>query len=270
MSFCKIKAHFGAEALAQDRLGTLFRVKIPRHSDLVVGDNIELMNSRFKRLERRNNLIRKTRFGNQVLAANLDYVGIVLSVIPKTPDHFVDQIIIACREQTIQPFIIVTKLDLEGSELLLQEIRHELSGSVPILAGLPQLQDFLNQRARFIFVGVSGAGKSSLINQLIPDASQLIGALSQNKNQGRHTTSGSILLDLASGGELIDSPGVRDFSPVDLSLDQIAHHFAGFEKFAETSCQFRDCRHLQEPGCLVREQVNPRRYEKYLAMTKLL
>ena len=266
MSFCKIKAHFGIEVLAQDRLGALFRVKVPRNSDLVVGDNIELTDGRFKRLERQNNLIRKTNFGNQILAANLDYVGIILSVIPKTPDYFIDQVIISCRAQNIKPFLIVTKLDLKGSDNFLAETRDEFAASIPVLAGLQELQDFLNQKARFIFVGVSGAGKSSLTNQLVPDADQLTGTLSPNKNQGRHTTSGSILLELPSGGELIDSPGVRDFSPVDLSLDQIAHYFAGFEKFAETPCKFRNCKHLQEPGCLIREHANPKRYEQYLKL----
>src|SRR3989338_5813320 len=175
MSFCKIKAHFGIEVLAQDRLGALFRVKVPRNSDLVVGDNIELTDGRFKRLERQNNLIRKTNFGNQILAANLDYVGIILSVIPKTPDYFIDQVIISCRAQNIKPFLIVTKLDLKGSDNFLAETRDEFAASIPVLAGLQELQDFLNQKARFIFVGVSGAGKSSLTNQLVPDADQLTG-----------------------------------------------------------------------------------------------
>ncbi len=266
MKFGKIKAHFGVEVLVQDRLGAVSRVKIGRKSGHVVGDEVQIMDGRLTRLERHNELIRKTQFGDQVLASNLDYVGIVVSIMPKTPVYFVDQVIIACRAQQIEPFIIVTKLDLPGSEEFAQSLRQDYSGSVQIVIGLQQLQAFLNQKARFIFVGVSGAGKSTLMNQLIPDAGQATGDLSEHGNTGRHTTSGSVLFDLPSGGELIDSPGVRDFAPVDLSPEQIAHYFPGFEKLAETPCKFRDCKHLQEPGCLVREQADPRRYAQYLSI----
>jgi ribosome biogenesis GTPase len=262
----KINAHFGVEVLVSDRLGSVFRVKVPRKSGHVVGDEVKINDGRLKRLERQNELIRKTPFGNQVLAANLDYVGIVLSVTPKTSAYFVDQVIISCRAHHIKPFIIVTKLDLPESKDFLESIRQEFSASVPIIAGLDELKDFLNQRARFIFVGVSGAGKSSLMNEIIPEAGQAVGALSEHGAQGKHTTSGSILFDLPSGGELIDSPGVRDFAPVDLTPDQIAHYFPGFEKFTETPCKFRDCLHLKEPGCLVREHAAPQRYEQYLSI----
>lgn len=270
MSFCKIKAHFGVEVLVQDSLGALLRVKVARNSGHVVGDRVNMKQGRLKRLERQNELIRKTPFGNQVLASNLDHVGIVVSVAPKTPVYFIDQVIVSCRSSGIEPFLIITKLDLNSSDNFSKEIQTQFSASVPILKGLQELEAFLNQKKRFIFVGVSGAGKSSLMNQIIPDAKQIIGSLSPNKNQGRHTTSGSILFDLPSGGELIDSPGVRDFTPVDLSIDQIAHYFPGFEKFSETPCRFRDCQHLQEPGCLVREQANPQRYEQYLNFLKQL
>jgi ribosome biogenesis GTPase len=266
MKISKIKAHFGVEVLVSDSLGAVSRVKVGRKSGHVVGDKVEIVDGRLTRLERQNELIRKTPFGNQVLASNLDYVGIVTSVTPKTPVYFIDQVIISCRANDIKPFIIVTKTDLPDSEEFAQSIRKEFSESVPVLVGIQELTKFLEQKARFIFVGVSGAGKSSLMNLLIPDAGQATGDLSTHNAQGKHTTSGSTLFELPSGGELIDSPGVRDFAPVDLSSDQIAHHFPGFEKFSATPCKFRDCQHLKEPGCLVKEQANPQRYEQYLAI----
>lgn len=268
MKISKIKAHFGVEVLVSDRLGSVSRVKVGRKSGHVVGDKVEIVDGRLLRLERQNELIRKTAFGDQVLAANLDYVGIVTSVTPKTPAYFIDQVIISCRAQQIEPFIIVTKTDLVGSKEFVKDLRQNFAGSVPILYGIHELETFLNKKARFIFVGVSGAGKSSLMNLLIPEAEQTTGELSTHNAQGKHTTSGSTLFELPSGGELIDSPGVRDFAPVDLSPDQVAQHFPGFEKFAETPCKFRDCKHLQEPGCLIKEQADPKRYEQYLALIK--
>ena len=266
MKNSKIKAHFGVEVLVSDSQGAVSRVKVGRKSGHVVGDEVQIIDERLIRLERQNQLIRKTPFGNQVLAANLDYVGIVTSVTPKTPIYFIDQVIISCRAEHIKPFIIITKTDLPGAKEFAQSIREEFSSSAPVLVGIDELTEFLDQKARFIFVGVSGAGKSSLMNLLIPEAEQTTGELSTHNAQGKHTTSVSILFELPSGGELIDSQGVRDFAPVDLSSDQIAQHFPGFEKFAETPCKFRDCQHLQEPGCLIKEQADPKRYQQYLAI----
>lgn len=260
----KIKAHFGVEVLVQTSSGSLLRVKIGRNSGHVVGDNVQIIQDHLKRLERQNELKRKTPFGNQVLAANLTHVGIVVSLTPKTPPFFIDQVIIACRAEHIEPFIIVSKLDLPGGADFLEEIGSRYSSSVKIFS--PFEKERLGGFSRLIFVGVSGAGKSTLINQLVPDANQEIGDLSDHQSQGKHTTSGSILLDLPGGGELIDSPGVRDFTPVDLSADQIAYYFPGFEKFADTPCKFRNCLHQTEPGCVVREQADPKCYEQYLAI----
>lgn len=262
----KIKAHFGVEVLVQEPSGAISRAKIARKSGHVVGDRVEIVESRLKRLERRNVLFRKTNFGDQTLAANLDCVGIVVSVTPKTPAFFIDQAIISCRSAHIDPFILVTKLDLPESAEFLQTLRETYANSVPVLAGMSELKDFLQKPVRLILVGVSGAGKSSLINQLVPDAGQKIGELSPHKSQGRHTTSGSMMFDLPSGSELIDSPGVRDFVPPDLTREEIARHFPGFEAFANTPCKFRDCLHQTEPGCVIREHASPERYQQYLAL----
>lgn len=264
MSFAKIKAHFGVEVLVQDSLGAVLRVKVGRNSGHVVGDSVEIHDQRLTRLERKNELIRKTNFGNQVLAANLDYVGIVLSVTPKTPVFFVEQAIMACRSQQIDAFIVITKTDLSDSLEFVALIKSRFGISVPVIVGLAELELFLKQKARFIFIGVSGAGKSTLMNHLVPDAEQKTGTLSNDQKTGRHTTSGSILFDLPGGGELIDSPGVRDFTPVEINKSDVAHFFPGFESWLETPCKFRDCLHHSEPGCLVREQANPDIYQRYL------
>jgi len=129
------------------------------------------------------------------------------------------------------------------------------------------LRDFL-AKGRGAFVGVSGAGKSSLMNALCPQAQLEIGSL--NDDHGCHTTSASMLIALPSGGELVDTPGFRDFAPVDVSSEEIAHWFPGFLTILEQSpCRFRNCRHRQEPGCSIKKaieggQLTQQRYELYL------
>ncbi|MES2504297.1 MAG: ribosome small subunit-dependent GTPase A [Myxococcota bacterium] len=263
MILSKIKAHFGVEVLVQAPSGELSRIKISRNSGHVVGDKVQVTDGRLTRLDRENELIRKTPFGNQVIAANLNYVGIVISYTPKTPNYFIDQIIVSCRSVGIEPFILVTKLDKSESGDFFGNIKSIYQNSVPVLAGVTELKTFLKP-ARYIFVGVSGAGKSTLINHLIPDAAQKVGSLSEHSEQGRHTTSGSLLLDLPGGGELIDSPGVRDFTPVDLNAEELARYFPGFENLMDRPCRFRNCKHLTDPGCAIREYADPKVYQRYL------
>jgi ribosome biogenesis GTPase len=121
-------------------------------------------------------------------------------------------------------------------------------------------------------VGQSGVGKSSLVGRLVPDAEVAIGGLMRDE-EGRHTTTVSRLYDLAGGGRLIDSPGVRDFAPSVAHLDP---RHLGFVEVARLApgCRFLDCRHMREPGCAVQQAVesgsmDPRRYESYRRLRRL-
>ncbi len=104
------------------------------------------------------------------------------------------------------------------------------------------------------FVGQSGVGKSSLISRLVPEADIRTGELVVSTQEGTHTTSASRLYDLAGGGHLIDSPGVRDFAP---ALSRLEASSLGFLEVAQLAphCRFEDCRHLREPACAVRAGI---------------
>jgi ribosome biogenesis GTPase / thiamine phosphate phosphatase len=98
-----------------------------------------------------------------------------------------------------------------------------------------------------VLVGSSGVGKSSLLNALMPEALAPVGGLSDATGGGRHTTTWSRLVALPSGGEIIDTPGIREYGLVDVEVGDLAQYFPGFERAAR--CRFRDCKHAEEPGC---------------------
>ena len=121
-------------------------------------------------------------------------------------------------------------------------------------------------------VGQSGVGKSSLVHRLAPDAKVEIGGL-MREEEGRHTTTASRLYELAGGGKLIDSPGVRDFAPAVAHLDPRSLGFVEVARLA-AGCRFLDCRHMREPRCAVRQAVesgamDTRRYESYRRLRRL-
>ena len=118
-----------------------------------------------------------------------------------------------------------------------------------------------------IFVGQSGVGKSSLINHILPEVNAQTGQISETSGLGQHTTTTSRLYHLPQGGNLIDSPGIREFGLWHLQLDQITKGYREFQSYLGT-CKFRDCKHLADPECALREaveqgKIHPLRFENY-------
>ena len=101
-------------------------------------------------------------------------------------------------------------------------------------------------------MGQSGVGKSSLVNALLPQQQAQVGALSESSGLGCHTTSASRLYHLPEGGAIIDSPGVREFRLWNMDRAGIAAGFAEFAPYLGR-CRFRNCRHVNEPGCALDE-----------------
>ena len=101
-----------------------------------------------------------------------------------------------------------------------------------------------------MFVGQSGVGKSSLINTLLPDEELKVGALSKATKKGRHTTTTARLYHFPAGGDLIDSPGIREFGLWHMSEEDVTYGFRELREIAGY-CRFRDCKHETEPGCAI-------------------
>jgi len=272
----QIISHYGVAVLVRFDDGEEQQVKVKRNSDHVVGDRVTVVGERVTSLQRRNALRRRDPFGKvRTLAANLDLLGIVVAVRPQTPPGFIERVVVAARAADIEPLLIVNKQDLPGTwefDALLHRdfpAMRRLSVSAKQGSGLEELRHELAEAGRSALVGVSGSGKSSLLNALCPGSDLETGDLNE-EDHGCHTTSVSTLLPLPSGGELVDTPGFRDFSPVDVSSEDLSHWFPGLMSVLdEQPCRFRNCRHRQEPGCSIKQAVDQgilseERYQLYL------
>jgi len=272
-----ITAHHGVEVEVVFTTGRRRMVRVKRNSGHVVGDAVEVAGELLQRLPRRTELRRRdARGGIHLVAANLDVLGIVVAL--NSLAGFIDRAIVAARVAKLQPFIVVNKCDLDDTTALLANLNRTYAGSVPVFAisaksrtGLAPLQAFLNEGHRGVFVGSSGVGKSSLLNALCPAIDLKVGKISDQSGLGRHTTTVSTLHPLSGGGELVDTPGFRDFGLVDILADELSCHFPGFEAHDEASCRFRNCRHRTEPGCAVIRlveagQIPAERYSTYLEL----
>jgi ribosome biogenesis GTPase len=272
-----ITSHYGVEVEVAFATGKRRMVRVKRSSGHVVGDDVEVRGEVLLRLPRRTELRRRDgRGGIHLVAANLDVLGIV--VAPNSPAGFIDRAIVAARVAQLHPFVVVNKCDLDDTAPMLADLSRIYADSVPVFAlsaksrtGLAPLLAFLNEGHRGVFVGPSGVGKSSLLNALCPAIDLKVGKLSEHSGLGRHTTTVSTLHALSGGGELVDTPGFRDFGLVDILTDELATHFPGFEEHGEARCHFRDCRHRTEPGCAVislvkQGQIPADRYAVYLEL----
>ncbi len=170
---------------------------------------------------------------------------------------------VASEISGIEPVLLLNKTDLinetnqEAIHSLLQRYRdigyRVLTVSTVQEDGLNDLLTELNNQTS-VFVGQSGVGKSSLINVLLPGVDIKVGELSEQTRKGRHTTTTARLFHFPQGGDLIDSPGIREFALWHISPEKLLEGFVEFRPFIG-HCKFRDCKHDQEPGCAILEAI---------------
>ena len=207
---------------------------------------------------RQSELIRPDNYGKlRPVAANIDQIGVVFAAQPAPQSNLLDRYLVAAEAQGIAPFLILNKTDLVTEQTdsdvasLLQDYQsigyQVICVSAKKNQGIEQLKAYLAQKS-CIFVGQSGVGKSSLINQLVPDNDSPVGALSVATNEGTHTTTASKLIHLDTGGVIIDSPGIREFALTHLNQQAIINGFKDFRPYLG-HCKFRDCQHAVDAGC---------------------
>ena len=234
-------------------------------------------------LPRRNYVIRRsTNLSRQshVIAANVDMAYIVVSLyFPEVKLPFLDRILVTCEVYGVPATIVLSKVDLYRDEApeyteYFRKIYSDagyrvLTTSVPTGEGIDALREDCKGKV-CLFSGESGVGKSSLIKAMDPSLDPKIGTISTAHLQGRHTTSLYEMYKMASGGYIIDTPGLRGFGLVDLEKEEISKYFPEMLRLSD-NCRFIPCTHTHEPGCAVKQAVedgliSPERYSSYLGM----
>lgn len=233
--------------------------------------------------DRKNYVIRRsTNLSRQshVIAANIDMAYIVVSLyFPEIKLPFLDRLLVTCEVYGVPVTIVLNKVDLyaeEASEYM-EHFRGIYTGagyrvmetSVRTGQGIDELRADCRGRV-CLFSGESGVGKSSLIKAIDPSLNPKTGQISTAHLQGRHTTSLYEMYRIASGGYIIDTPGLRGFGLVDLGKEEIALYFPEMLR-ASQGCRFTPCTHTHEPGCAVKQavedgEISAERYSSYLGM----
>lgn len=191
--------------------------------------------------------------GRQVMAANVDLVLIAAPADRLSPARVERELVVAW-ESGARPVVVVTKADV-APEGLIDDLITRLGATELIVtsamdgAGLDALRAQLGHPTTAVLLGPSGAGKSTLVNALAGEDLLAVGAVRDDDNRGRHTTSSRRLLPLPTGGSLIDMPGLRSLG-TDASADAVAAAFPEIDDLA-VECRFADCSHGVEPGCAV-------------------
>jgi ribosome biogenesis GTPase len=256
-------------------------------ADIVVGDRVAVSRNNGSALicelhPRNNRLARRaaqakpgTRAAEQVVAANIDQLVAVMALSQPEPRwNLLDRYLASAESLEIEALICLTKLDTAGEVELDENVQREIetyqrAGYNVLLTsaytgeGMPALEESLNGKVS-VLMGKSGAGKSSLLNVLLPGLDLRVNKVNETTGKGRHTTTGAEMYAY-NGGWLIDTAGTREFGLWDVNSDDMAWFFPEVRPYIG-QCRFGlDCQHDEEPGCAVRQavmsgQFSPRRY----------
>ncbi|SFG81199.1 ribosome biogenesis GTPase [Algoriphagus hitonicola] len=257
---------------------------------IAVGDWVELAMEEgqetgviFEILPRENYVIRKStrkQHFSHIIASNLDQAILIITMkSPRTSLGFIDRFLVSTESFRIPAILVVNKVDLiskDRDQEWLQDI-HEIYEPLgyPVLE-ISAIKDTdlrekflpLIQGKSSLIAGHSGVGKSTLLNRLAPGASQQTKEVSNFSSKGVHTTTFAELFELPGGGDLIDTPGIKEFGILDVEEYELSHYFPEMRKYLG-QCKYNNCRHINEPGCVILEKleegyIHPYRYESYL------
>ncbi|MDU5836398.1 MAG: small ribosomal subunit biogenesis GTPase RsgA [Pantoea sp.] len=283
-------SRFGMHADVEDRAGEVHRCNLRRTiRSLVTGDRVVWRPALgggkgiVEAVHERSSVLTRPDYydGLKPIAANIDQIIIVSAILPELSLNIIDRYLVASETLGIEPLLVLNKTDLLDDKArafvdqqmdIYRRIGYRvLMVSSHAKAGLAELEAALTDRIS-IFAGQSGVGKSSLLNALLGldaavETAIVTNDVSDVSGLGQHTTTASRLYHFPHGGDVIDSPGVREFGLWHLEPEQITRGFVEFREFLG-GCKFRDCKHGSDPGCAIRAaveagQIDISRFDNY-------
>jgi ribosome biogenesis GTPase len=271
------------------RLKGIFKMEgISSTNPIAVGDDVEIevenegeKSAVITKIYDRNNYINRQspshKMQHHIIAANVDQSLLVATLKePRTSQGFIDRFLVACESYHVPAIILLNKSDLyrkkeidkfEEWKKMYETIGYQIIlMSVKEGAGMEEVKSLLTGKITLIS-GHSGVGKSSFINVVLPGLHLKTHGISGWSGKGIHTTTFAEMFDLPSGGQVIDTPGMREFGLVDISKQELSHYFPEMRSRIN-ECQFNNCLHINEPGCAIKKAlgeglINIDRYASY-------
>lgn len=217
---------------------------------------------------------------HHIVAANLDQSILIATLKePRTSQGFIDRFLVASEMYHVPALIIFNKSDLYKTKELekyeaWKEMYEAIGYKVLLVSaekkeGIENLIALLKDKVTLLS-GHSGVGKSSLLNEIFPGMNLKTGEISGWSGKGQHTTTFAEMFDLPGGGQIIDTPGMREFGLVDIEKQEVSHYFPEMRDRLN-GCQFNNCLHINEPGCAIKEavvngEIHEDRYVSYISI----
>jgi len=270
------------------RIRGKFRIQeIKSTNPIVVGDRVNLTQEEDsfvidELFDRKNFIVRKSvNLSKQthILASNIDQAILMVTIkSPVTTTSFIDRFLISAKAYGINVVILFNKIDLLDDEsknkhnsiyALYESIGYQCLSMSVQTDDLSAVKDMMKNKVNVI-CGHSGVGKSTLLNVLQPELDINTQVVSEQHQQGQHTTTFSEMHDLNFGASVIDTPGVRGFGLVEMDKYELGDYFPEFFQL-KPNCKFNNCIHVNEPKCAVKDalekgEISSSRYKNYLSM----
>lgn len=274
---CRIKGKFrlkGIKSTNPIAVGDHVDFELETNNDTVTGV-IHYIHDRTNYIIRKSvNLSKQTH----IIACNIDQVFLLVTIDnPPTFTTFIDRFLVTAEAYSVKTVILFNKIDTY-SEDTLDEVRYlahvyrkvgyECIGiSAETGKNVDKVKALMIDKVS-MFAGHSGVGKSTLINAIEPGLDLKTKAISNQHQQGQHTTTFAEMFDLSFGAKIIDTPGIKGFGVVDMDKEEVGDYFPEFFELKQ-NCKFNNCLHIEEPNCAVKkaldnDEVAYSRYKSYL------
>ena len=277
--------------LYQCRIKGKFRIKgIKSTNPIAVGDSVEfdietkgdeeigvikLIHERTNYIVRKSvNLSKQT----QIIASNIDLAFLLITINnPPTLTTFIDRFLVTAQAYSIKVILVFNKIDSykeeeKGEIAYLKDIYETIGYTCVEVSAIKNMNldtiKNLMKGKTSLFSGHSGVGKTTLLNALEPGLNLKTKQISDQHQQGQHTTTFAEMFDLSFNAKIIDTPGIKGFGVVAIDKEELGDYFTEF--FAlKSACKFHNCIHVNEPQCAVKEaledeKVSWSRYKSYL------